>query len=331
MFMKKISLVFVSLVLLTSCFSSSDNTLDEAKQELLHPSESTGGNDIWEIIETWSTTTWSIDLPLDTGKKVSIEYLDEKTFITLDELTNASINPEEIVFSWKTQPAWVDKIVVQFQNGSSAYPLDSYTLKTYTPGDLTFKYIASSRQRVLDYGKNEYLFTAYSGGETSQVKVEILLDKNEDARKDALSKTLTWSSEVGTVQVKDSQEEKTTTNIAGLSIARLPLDTIDCSQTDAITDFLLTKHSWAYWNTCRDIVKEKSIVFNVLRLEWEKYLYERHYYDFTSGTYGILTLESGTGTTKETMWDKNKELKSRDFSSTYKEADAYFKTLLTTP
>jgi hypothetical protein len=73
--------------------------------------------------------------------------------------------------------------------------------------------------------------------------------------------------------------------------------------------------SWYYWNTCRDIVKDKGIKFNVIRLQGDDYVYERHYIDFVHGFYGVYELETGTGVTSENIADKNNELKLREFPS----------------
>jgi len=74
-------------------------------------------------------------------------------------------------------------------------------------------------------------------------------------------------------------------------------------------------NTWFYWNTCRDITKDLGIYFNVLRLEGEKYIYERHYLDFKHNLYGVYELETGTGVTQDTIAEKNNELKEREFSS----------------
>lgn len=306
--MKKIYIAVICFFLLTSCFWAKDESIDTAKQELLSQTQ-TG-------IELPQTQTgWEIETTLSAQKKVAITYLDEKGYITIDPIDESSINFEEITIRGKAQSGWVDAITVQFSNGESSYPLDSYTLKNYVLWASTFEYHASARQKVLDFWKNEYLFTAKFWEDSSQVKVEIYLDKNEASRTAALQAT--WSGEI----VWEP------TNIAGLSLQKMELSPLDCSATDGITEFLLTKYSWAYWNTCRDVVKERSIVFNVLRLEADTYLYERHYYDFVWGQYGILTLETWTWVDKANMGDKNKELKEKDFSGKSSEADMYFKKL----
>ncbi len=73
--------------------------------------------------------------------------------------------------------------------------------------------------------------------------------------------------------------------------------------------------SWYYWNTCRDIVKDYGIKFNVLRLDGEKYIYERHYIDAKHGLYATYELETGTGISKENIAEKNTEFKTREFLS----------------
>ena len=85
---------------------------------------------------------------------------------------------------------------------------------------------------------------------------------------------------------------------------------------ETLTDYLSERMtSWYYWNTCRDIVKDKGIKFNVIRLQGDDYVYERHYIDFVHGFYGVYELETGTGVTSENIADKNNELKLREFPS----------------
>ena len=328
--MKKIIIAIIGILFLTSCFNSTDTTtVNQARNELLHPT-ATSSLVPKQVRRDEPTSSGALLKPTQ-AKKIDIEYLDEKAYITLDPLSEASINTEEMVISWKTQSGWIDKIVVQFSNSDSQYPQDSYTLKTYKRGDTSFKYIASSRQKVLDFWKNVYTFTAYTGKDTSQVKVSIQLDPSSPTL--PLPKVERWStlnSQTGAVIVQQAWPPTLTpnTSISGLNSKNIALEPLDCSKTDAITEFLLTQYTWAYWNTCRDIVKERGISFNVLRLEGDNYMYEKHYYDFTNGNYSVLTLETGIWVTKETMGNKNKELKNKDFSSQTKAADEYFKKML---
>lgn len=83
---------------------------------------------------------------------------------------------------------------------------------------------------------------------------------------------------------------------------------------EGITDYLSeTLNSWYYWNTCRDIIKDKWIKFNVLRLEWENYIYERHYFDFVHGLYGVMELERGLGITSDMLPEQNKAFSEKEF------------------
>ena len=58
-----------------------------------------------------------------------------------------------------------------FTNPTSKHPDDNYTLKAFKTGDESFKYIASSKNQVLDFGQNEYIFRAHSGKEVSETKI----------------------------------------------------------------------------------------------------------------------------------------------------------------
>jgi hypothetical protein len=118
----------------------------------------------------------------------------------------------------------------------------------------------------------------------------------------------------------------TYTQIKGLEIQKQILWEVSC---DDVTEFLAEKLStWYFWNTCRDIVKDKGIKFNVIRLAWDEYIYERHYIDFTKWLYGTYELETGTGVDKDTIEDKNTELKEKSFP-TIEIVDDLMKDILT--
>lgn len=306
--MKKLLIIFVSLATLVSCFSQKNEEIENAKTELL--------SGAIESPISEPETIGTKDVVEQTDQLVMIEP-DETQTIIIDELDATQIQSEEIVITGKVVSD-VERIEVQFSNEMSDFPLDSYTLQSFTPGDTTFKYIASSRQRVLDYGKNTYTFTAYTTTGKAISTISIFLDKTLDSRKEVLEKTGTG----GTIIEEDSV-------VTWLSVKKVELPPMSCDSVDALTEFLLEKYSWAYWNTCRDIEKEKWIYFNVLRLDGESYIYERHYYDYTHWYYGVLTLETGTGVDKDTMGDKNAELKLLDFTWETREATEYFKSLNT--
>ena len=100
--------------------------------------------------------------------------------------------------------------------------------------------------------------------------------------------------------------------VRGLEIFReQQLQEIMCED---ITDFLTERlRSWFFWNTCRPIVSERGLKFNVLRLDWENYIYERHYIDTTASLYWVLELERWTGIDRENIAEKNTELRDVEF------------------
>jgi hypothetical protein len=87
---------------------------------------------------------------------------------------------------------------------------------------------------------------------------------------------------------------------------------------------LVEKYGYSYWNSCRDIVKDKSIWFYVLRLSWEDYFYEKHYINYEKQEYWVLLLETWIWVTKDMLKEKNDELKLISFDKTIK-ADSVFK------
>jgi hypothetical protein len=51
-----------------------------------------------------------------------------------------------------------------------------------------------------------------------------------------------------------------------------------------------------------------------LRLKWEEYFYEKHYFDIIHNLHFIYLLEKWTWVDKEWLDDKNTELKEKEFS-----------------
>lgn len=71
-------------------------------------------------------------------------------------------------------------------------------------------------------------------------------------------------------------------------------------------------NSWYYWNTCRPINIDKGLSFFIVRLDWDKYIYEKHYYIKDKWIYWTQELETWTWVTKENIEEKNKELKDKN-------------------
>lgn len=306
--MKKILFCLI-LFFLVGCWSGPSNEdIQNAKNDILSWTQDT------QTTRSENDNLWVRDIKVAEWQLARI-IEDTSWIIQVTPVDVSEINSEEIKITGTVQNT-VNKITVKFSNETSDYPLDVFTLENFIEWDTTFTFYASSRQRSLDFWKNEYLLTAYTPEETAETIVSIYLDKDEVQRKEALQ----WTWGEGVLLDEGSV-------VSGLTMKKVDLQPLDCSMTDSITEFLLGQYSWAYWNTCRDLVKEKSIYFNVLRLDGDQYIYERHFYDFTNGFYGILTLETGTGIDKTQMWDKNKQLKESDFEEQTQDAMEYFKNI----
>lgn len=312
--MNKIILLFTLWFVLSSC-GASQNEIDSAKQELL-----------------WTSTVEGISLDGEIEKAVEESIIedsliqiisqDDNNFIVFDTISESSLASGEVIITGTTNIS-VDSIEVSFTNPTSKYPDDDYVLQAFSSGDESFKYIASSKNKVLDFGQNEYVFAAYSGKEVSRIKIilEVPSDEKEvtgvesnliGVEDNLISIDLPTSSKYGE-PMKLGEETFTYTQIKGLEINKEILEIVSC---ETLTEYLSKKmNTWYYWNTCRDIVKDEWIKFNVIRLDGDSYVYERHYIDFKHGFYGTYELETGEWIISENIADKNAELKQRDFPS----------------
>jgi hypothetical protein len=275
--------------------------VQEAKQEML-----------WsQVSNTWEEAS---DTPVEENigtEEITQEKKDEPTsiitsltswtpLIEIEDLSNKDFYSGEFYINWKT--LWqVDKIEVSFSNDTSSYPPDLYPLKQFKSWDATFKYMASSNFKTLDFWLNKYIFTAYSGNSTYKIKVEINIPEKEKTSSnstDKINAKLSSNWELSTMW--DNLE------INNLSIKKDFTTEVNCEN---LTDFLVENYWYSYWNSCRDITKDKSIWFYVLRLKWDNYFYEKHYINYETKQYWILLLETWTWVTKDTIKDKNDELK----------------------
>ncbi len=327
--MIKLLIFFVSLGLLASCGNSAD--IEAAKKAMLEWGEATTEESVsdskkdpldisdgtWPIVEVEDTE--STDETDATSYEITQSW--DVQLLKFNELSVEDINNGEVEISWET--LWeVDKITVSFKNEDSEYPDDLYTLKTFKSGAKTFKYLASSRFKVLDFGTNTYVFTAFTGRESVETTITInLVDESK-------VESPTWETEklIGTeVSAELSnlptgwsygnpvmlwEDAFTYSDINGLEISKTDVREISCENlTDYLSDNINT---WFYWNTCRDLLKDKAISFNVLRINGEEYVYQKHYVDFVNSFYGTYDIETGTGVTKENIQEKNTEFKERN-------------------
>ena len=314
--MKKIIILGISLVFLGSC-GQSKSDIDAAKQKILGDQASQEVSNDKKANEDTQE-----QMQEKSSKDIQIVALSGEQFLDFDTISQTSLNSWEVIISGKTNTQ-VERIEVLFSNPTSKYPDDNYTLQTFTPGDTNFRYVASSRNKVLDFGENSYVFTAKSGENISKTKVILVVPDPNTEKKgtepqligvegNTVLVDLPTSSKYGE-PMKLGEASFTYTQIKGLEIKKEIIPQVSC---ETLTEFLTEKmNTWYYWNTCREIVKDKWIKFNVIRLDGENYIYERHYIDFENGFYGTYELETGTDVTSENIAEKNKKLKEQDFPS----------------
>lgn len=339
--MKKINLAILILVFslsLSSCFKDSEEVSD-AKKELWIikevENEKLTSEDV--IIDTKGSEledTKTEDIKIEETKKSNfhIENITMNNFIELDDLSWKNLNSWEVEITWKTLLN-VEKIEVKFSNENSEFPIDNYTLKQFNSWDKVFKYRAFSRYQTLDFWKNEYIFTAYSWGDTSKLRLIINVEKEEiteETKETKVTSNITYEkklfwedgeslymsfpkSEVFWEMISLWETSFTYSNIDNFEVVWKDVSNINCSNiTEPLKESL---NSWFYWNTCRDIIKEKWIKFNVIRLDGEKYIYERHYIDYSHSLYWIYVIEEWTGVTSDNIKEKNSELKAKEFEN----------------
>jgi len=338
--MKKIIITIFLLLALTSCFGDSKEVI-EAKKDLWIIEKTS------EDLEKEKQENISTDLSED--PRISITQLSGEKLLELDKLNYQDFKNGHSKITWKT--LWfVDKITVDFSNENSEYPNDSFTLKKFKSWWDTFAYNANSKFKVLDFWLNKYIFTAEANWKKSVLELKVLVSVNDD-------EYLNWKTKKEKNNLKKEEETETTeliwdendlvftqlpewwdfgsvvklweksftySDIKWLEIKKEIFKKITCwknEDTDKyfVTEFLGDKlNSYYYWNTCRDLVKDKWIWFYVIRLDWDKYIYEKDYIDLVHWFYWTYELETWTWVTKENISDKNKELKekNRDFKNT---------------
>jgi hypothetical protein len=329
--MKKIVFLSFFFLFLSSCGTSSQ--IEQAKQDILNPTENIDSIPQGEkaLTNTWGELDSST---LPTKNSISVHSLSSENYLTFDDMNVSSLNSGEISFRGKAQ-AWVEKIVVSFQNATSKFPRDEYTLQTFKVWDTNFSYLASSRFQVLDYGTNIYIFTAYKGQESTQTRVEVYIAPETPPEKVEISTDVRYDEKIiGTENssinlslpsstsygnpVSTGENSMTYSNIDGFEIEKIDTSTLNCENiSETLKESLST---WFYWNNCRDLISvkegegKKLIGFYVIRLSGEKYIYEKHYVDFVHGLRATMLLETGTGVTKDSIEAKNAELKSKNTS-----------------
>jgi hypothetical protein len=287
---------------------------------------------------TWKTTEIKKQEDQQTEDKVyyKVENLTPEQFIEIDDLSDRLKNVSSwIEITWKTLTN-VDKIIVSFENKTSDFPIDNYRLGQFKAWDKTFVYRAKWEFKVLDFWNNEYIFEAYSWDKISKLKVLIHIPKeiketshNADRWfkstnldwKISYEKKIIWNwddsvylsfpkSDVFGDPLSVWTDLITYSNIDNLKIKRVDFGTwiVSCEN---MTDFLKNNvWSWFYWNTCRDIIKDKWISVYVIRLDWDKYIYEKKYFDFNHGLIWNYIVKDNIKADKENIATEIAELNS---------------------
>jgi hypothetical protein len=310
--MKQILIFSLLIILLSSCsFWVKSDDITKAKEELLNQQSVNWNINNSESVKTLTkdnTLTWKIENQSDTiVKKEKIAYyevenLNDNNFIKIDNLDEKLKHISSgIEITWKTLTN-VDKIIVKFENKTSDFPIDVYQLWQFKAGDKQFVYRAKWEFKVLDFWDNEYIFEAYSWDKISKTRVLIHIPeetKTTSHNKDmdnniSYEKKIIWDKD-DAIYLSFPKSSSfweplnvwtdliTYSNIKDLEIKKVNFSswTIDCSN---MTDYLKENVGWwFYWNTCRDIIKDKWISVYVLRLDWDKYIYEKKYFDFNHG------------------------------------------------
>lgn len=335
---KYILLIFL-LVFLSSCFVENNDEVNKAKQELLswttNEDSSSQDNSNDNLESQGESMSWSF---LDNEEKYNeaentevkkekylVEYLTDKRFISLDSLEWENFNDLKVEFTWNTLIDDVEKIIVKFTNEWSDFPDDNYTLQTFNPWDNSFTYRAFDSFETLDYWVNEYIIEAHSWNDISKLKVVLNVFENEEdylvsKQKKVENNSYTFdmdslpeNSDFGSpTEIKNWIY--TYTDIKWLELKDI-WDRWPELESDSITAFLSENSwSWFYWNTLRPISGDNWVSFYVIRLDWDEYFYEKHYY-IDNWLYWTILLDTWYWVDLDSLSDKNKELgeKNKDF------------------
>lgn len=303
---------------------------------------------------------------------------DDKNFIQLDDLTYKVENiTDKITISWKVLNTLVDKIVIGFENTTSDFENDKYTLQTFKKWKTSFEYNADSIWfRNLDYWLNKYLIESYVWNDVSSLELEIFIpeniwsaDKNNTSKNinDEIINNISSTSSnlsnnisfekllIGTSNnslfiwfpksdlfwnPNSSNWVITYSNISWLKITKslfhkkdLTLENIWKSDW---TWYLNKNVSWyLYWNSFREIDysnKDLGVSFYLLIKNWEKYSYEKHYFDFNHNILWILKIKEFDKTNDDfstEMSELNTKLKElNDNFEIVKTTDKLFKEIV---
>lgn len=310
----KIFSVILLILILVSC-GTSKSDIDKAKENLWIIENTNSDIDSWSNI--WLENEEEVVEKKEEIKKIEITKLTNDQFLELDDLSNKNLLDLELEITWKT--IWkVDKIIVTFVNEWSEFPVDKYTLKQFNSGDSSFLYRAFKKYETMDMWKNVYTIEAYSWNEIS--KLQLVLNAYED---DNLERTNEDNLTVQEIDIEKLPKNATywtpvllwkwKISYSDLQWLEIVSDNIVWLTCDNITESIADKvNSWFFWNTCRPISWDEWISFFIVRLDWDEYVYEKHYYLPYQWIYWIQELERWTWVDIKNIWEKNTELKVKN-------------------
>jgi len=242
--MKKYIFLFSALVFLSACGNNAQ--VEQAKQEILSPETSV------DIPKDTSQTGTLAEESQETNTKETISILPVSStqYLTFDTIDETALANGELVISGSAEEG-VEKIEVIFENATSDFPRDEYILQTFKKGDASFKYVASSRFQVLDFGENIYTVKAYKGKEISETQITVFVSESSESsfpveisddisyeskiigdEASSITLDLPLSSTFGN-PVSTGQNSFTYSNINGFEITKQDVSDISCDTVTA--------------------------------------------------------------------------------------------------
>jgi len=289
-------IIFILPFLLFSCFWESEE-VKKAKEEIFNNSTNK---------ET--ATTNNINSTMDPNKSYfELYYETFDKFIDLELIKNVENITDTLDINWIVTNQNIDKITVSFSNQTSSFPEDKdYKLTTFKKWNKSFLYRAYTKYQVLDYWLNQYIINAYIWDKiVSTLKLNLYIAKKEILNNINQTQNIIYTGSVDDFNIINDE-----------SVLNINCENID--------DFLSSKYTWYYWNTCRPLKVDESIYVNVLSLHWDNYKYERLYINSLKSLSAKILLEEWTWVTKDDLSQKNEELKLNTFDITTK-TDSLFK------